>query len=1662
MIRKMRKIHAFLAFLMTTGFFTACDLPMGLGLPVDLEPTKLRVLRIELEDGTVKPVFEEDNKLFVGPGILVGDGAVLYGEAFDNENVERIDIEEIGANAQLIDGKPQKWTTIVNAKKNALGWQEWSIRLDGIREGERVISITAFDKPENIGPESVQQLTLLVDTKPPFVKSVKIERTAGLQVDLLPKSILEQMDENVFDNVNYFQNERFTIRANITHDFSLSKVELNLLNNDGENIFSKGLEPSGGSLYTPYWDFTGEQLVSANAIYNSGINYLKVIIKATAAAGHHNEDMENTLYNLCWYPESDYVKIQTPKPHEGSVSLYAEKGAVIPITVFDDDNAAEVYAGLLSLETWENITGATDEEKLEYLKENRNTFSDETGDYILKTNRINAPISRTVIPFNVIKNRGEYRLVILAKDEKTSGAQGVWSKKAVDVIVVEEGIPIISVRTPMENTSPYLTDFKYFNIEGTIVNLDPVDFIRIAWIPSGLNYTAQQQISKGQEMLKSGISTDGVKIWSLQDIQAETIYFADKPFTSQEFSFEFDIFEDFKYQNILENEIKVFMLYTKGQGEEPEDIFYTIRLLPYKQSPVINILRPDNWDSIGRDVPVNFIIKPESESGLPITEVTLFSYAKGDFLELTFHEEFSEEGDNILYNVWTALDSHSEMAQYRYEIKAKDALSNEQLADLFIRVETPPDLLHITTVHNEGSVFSSRDEIKIQAVFSRAVEHVYTDTSRPRIILTGFTHGQERYADYFDGSASNTLVFVYDVQQGDDTGSGVLQAIGIQYRSQINASIPEAPLAQSYVNPLKDRKLFVKGISPVITGIDVKKADKSNAAGQNYAWHREGEVITIDVTLDKEARVLGSPRLILPFNGGSGENRYATFQTTVNNDKTLRFTYKVQNNDEYDARNLVITVSNCFSSQHLSVITDKVGAQGNYLALTGSPSQTSNVRVDSVKPAAPRILSTHIDGYGAQLTARPQDPVNSHRFIINNDLIETYAGTIFQYTTNGVHWIDKPVNELPYEFVLSDSTTYNVSARQIDRAGNIGNEYPFITFSLSGQSELVSIICDNPDGAYNEGSKLNFKLIFNGPVTSTGEGSVTLNGGTGTVTTPVVIPLPVLSDENPDFSLSFSWTASVNRHMNPVTIAAIDLKGVRRASGANTLFTSDENYSGKMTTVCGAFNRPGLEVLTIRPSITGGRAITNAVVSNNTLTLIFNTNVWPEKGYIRIKPTATGNNGNGAATNGNYLIPPVLTNDEYTRIRDALSSSSRSLLTDNTKESYYVRTTHGIKSDGTHYVPDTDTKYVLNFNSDLNNGTLRPLLNDAKYLWQEIEVVNEDKVSGSGSNTITVVLDTLPSGRQWKVEIDANSFRDRASNYFEGWGGANSGYWFWSAQTAQPVVRVERVSNNRAHSGSFGTLQTNVRYRIDCVTVGAVLTYGEWNRGDTFPQTPTIAQLRGEGMGTARIDAAMPGGNAPYVANANSGDQNSIIEDASVTEIETTLHERITNAYTMGEVRTIGDLSYYTARKDYIGASAKRSNLTASAQGYEGAFKTVIVYRGVDAQVGDNFLKIEATNTRNGAVTIAGFPMWYNDMTGEGSKFAFRNGGANSNSDYIFITWEIVSEFWQVSPVSRSDVYPGVLYDNGVNNNSWYPFSANYQVHNYRTYGNWGMQIGNR
>jgi hypothetical protein len=1808
----MVRLCKILAVLLLAGLlFTTCDMDMGLGPQVDLTAPILTVTHIIRPDGTEQEL-EEGEKLFVGPGLLVGAGFKLKGTALDNVRVEKILVEEVGSNAELINGQNPTWSDATITKSTRQGeLQIWEISLSDppLKNGERVIRVTALDKAGNIGPETVKEYTLLVDTNPPFVDNVKVERRPGLQVDLLPKASFDKLDDTKFDHIDYFQNETFSIRAAIDHEFSLSNVWLNFIDETGKEVFAQGLPFTSGTLYAPVWVITADQLIAANPIYASGKHYLNVAVTAQAEAGHTgtNEDLTNIRYNICWYPEADIPRISP------GGELATETGGLVLVNVFDDDNLGEVYAGMVTKQRWEEYKPElTDEQKLEWLltAANRYTFETDRTDndetrYPLRVSKLSGKLRSTVVGVDAGLARGEYRMVVLAQDVKEdAGRQQRWKTELFTVTVTESGSPVITITGPAEKTAAVLTGGTSFTITGQVLDISEVRSLEMVWIPAGLNLSAAAMDAEGRKALdpetRAAALEKGIKYYNLTDGLGEFRQQTGSKYSSQTFSKELNIFEDFLFGGDIENETKLFMFRAVGMTGETDTLSY--ELYGYKQTPVIEIDSPLSYEEFGPGQSINFEITTYSRLGVALERPTMVweEYVNEDgqsnrikregepdeFLTLPLDLEDAgirlDADDHPRGEGYNATDSQTPKGEYTYRVFLKDKLGNEAQQKVTIQIGEVPNLERIQTINNPSTTekntwYATGDDITIQAVFSGTVSNVntYNDTRIPYIRLGGITNPDSNVlhrANYSTGAGSNTLTFVYKVQANDTTTAGGIQALAIELNGA-NISVDDISFTgkvNELAAPNPAKTLFVDGVAPYITAValSVTGYDNEYFNATNGGWIRAGATIQAEVTMSKPVKVMGAPNLILNLFNETGTtladigNRRANYTGTApgSGDTILVFQYTVRENVQTSARTtngsaLTVNRATCFSDAHLKAILDTVGSVGNVLRpVTGTTTSGPAIRVDSVRPdiltidtftgTRPASLANHREVFRATTTGAWEE--------LEISGVPTYK---VQYTEDGgSNWLPVTVSGTNRLFGIVEPKTYRLQARQVDRAGNVSLLPDPIPRDLTTVCDLIAIVCDSADGYHTNGTTANpnvmvFKMVFSGRVIFTGANrpSITLAGGdapttvpAGTFTDDIVLtaistnPGTAVGANNGLDTLEFRWNIPEGRRMSPVRITSVSIAGVRHnTDNTHTVRNIIEPVGGD------SLKRPNLRVLSIRPTINtwgananGGntteatRPITTDFVlspSNTTTTqtqlrLNFSHTVWPEKGYIVLRP-ADG-----------WHIPPVLTNDEFSAVLNALDKADQDLLNE-----YYTRTTHGLvqatKDGQNRYVPDISTKYVLNFSvgiisttANSNEQILRNLFEKAKYLWQEIEVVNPTLVTNasgnsileSGSAIIRVNFNRLPDGRQWRVGIEGGSFRDEAGNTFRGWqwqlntneNGTGAGVWawnttanrFWSERVAVPVIRVERVSNNSvtlnprnntvnwadfANRGRKGTpneqtSRVNVRYRIDCVTPGATINYGTWEGGSA-----TVPAWNNSGTSTI---ADM----LTYGANSNTNSPaNSNLLDATTAQMGNIGIGTTANNSTTGIVGPIGDTELYTARKDYVAAQATRTNLTTSARGYEGAFKTVIVYRNTKHGVSGNppyevtqavansgnltnrAVKIEAVNQRNGPISIAGFPMDYNDDTGKSSKHLYDNRSSRTanpavGGDRIWISWEMVSDFWQVGMlVQNENPNTSFAWNNAEANwtdenpNPWRWFPGDWQRHNYRRYGNWGLRVGN-
>lgn len=1467
----------------------------------------------------------------------------------------------------------------------AISGNTWSVDLT-LPEGEQNIRVTAYDKRGNSSLNSAKQLALLIDATEPFINSLEILRQPGVFSYLTDKADLESYDETSFINVDFFQNESFWIRGDVVDNFPLTSVTLTVLD-ESDNVVLNLEKSAESTNNSPEWEITEEALVAADAAYATGRHYFRVTVTAVDESTNQNAENTDQFLWFCWYPESDESRIkQSMVDGDGSITI--PKDSSMPIEIYDDDNLEEVYAALLSTTTWNNLSGSSTDDKLQGLiaDSNRSTVLGADIQVSVVRNSVHTLYSGAV--------SAEYHLVVLTKDKKSDPVvDALWAGVMYPVLVTDENAPITVIETPDENTFPALSGGNSFDISGYTLDNGGATSLLMAWIPAGIPGGANSQINDTIASLSDAAGTmaegtqntlaNGVKIWAYtlgaatnEDINGFT-------YKKRTFSQTFNVLtDDFIYGGALENDTKLLVFLTlDADGNEVSRNF---RIYGNNNGPDININYPvsDLQVHSTADDPMTLSFTADSPSGLAIS-----SYSIADYTDISNPVELSLAGTG---NTRTSDISGLSEGRRVYRFTAEDALGNTSMVQRTLILSELPSLQFITSSKLDGT-YKAGDTLYFQAVFSSAVR-VSGGTPGMRIRYDS-DDNTDKYASYLSGSGTSTLVFEYTVPSGAESSSSATSPVlqtpntpidlnGAVIESTLgsggNAFLPGidgvAQLAPA--DTLQGNKnIALDGVAPVIA---------TGGFAADAGSFRAGEAVDFTLTLSEDVLVAGSP--VLHLIGDSPADITADFLSISGN--TIIFSRQVAAGDT--ANPLDYDQDSFFSAGDLLLITDLAG---NPLSIPASTASSTSCVLDTTAPATPG-LSLSSGTYNSNQTLT---------------LSGIEAGASAYYSTDGgVSWTGYSSS------VPLGNGSFQLSAYQKDAAGNRSANAAVQSVNINGDfPNVTGISCQEPDGIYPAGSVLHFKVSFDAAVRTTdGTASITLNGAE-----PDTVDVAVTENAAGATSLEFVWTVPAGLEFSPVDVTAVSLTGV------------EDLYSNTAGAITPVLSRPALEVDSVAPSISSripdiGDVLDLDGSGNSVITLTFNEPVYAESGLITVR------------RDGNWLVPPVLSSAEFSEVfySTALTDAQRDdlMLTETDGSATldaqtgqpsgpYKATTHGLVLDGGNYVPDTTTKYVLDFTTGLDDPDIRAAFEAAGYHQQELDVTSF-RVAGSGTNTIEITLpDALVSGREWELLLDAGAFRDAAGNLSSAI--ADNDYTFWSEQVATPVVRVDRYSHGwgaaepDVNGNIILTVGENdetavptayVRVRIDCETPGAVIQYALLEHS-----SETVVMDETLDWEQRPRDGYIPDPNDVYQLNSSNADA----AEANLTGLT------IGTSYNMGDFFAVGDGLLTTARKDYLAVSATLTGtLNPSDRGYEGVFKSLMYYRNpADDRGYTENVRFQGSNIEGGMPTLSGFPVHDNDPDMRYSKTAYYLGAVNE--DWVWISYEFVStwyaqsvrENWQIS-----------------------------------------------
>lgn len=1597
----MKRVFSLFIFLACILFFNCTT---GLGPSPDLEGPEITITN-------------------PNEGDFLPKNFTISGTCKDNIKVTRVLIQE-----RIQD---EKIETITEAK---IQGESWSAELS-LEEGERTLICTAYDKAGNSSTKSQAKVSIIIDETAPNSTDWSIDR-GGNKIISLKKDIseLEQLDLSLSTNKFIPQNEKFTIFGKFTDSVSISKITIYLYENveNVENfIISKTLTAQdyssvseNGSIYSPSWNFTESELFNAKSSLKSGKHYLKIAYEAIDNAGNKS-NLIDVGYFL-WYPESDIPGIEIKTENN---QLRINTGSVIPLTFFDDDELEEVGYDLIT-EKDKNDKGIT-KDNLEYYisSEKKKILGMGYDEYQVQ---IPTKDGENVLP------SGKYYLLAYTKEKKLENP--IIKKEIVEVYLIDATKPTLIIENPTENEIPKVENGSKFTISGYSYDTSGSKYVKLVYIPG--NESNSEKESRARILL----SNDGIEKNPNEIIKKyEFATIGNKPqpkdgYVQESFEFEFDLINDFPTEK---NVRKFFMLMVEDLDKNVE--YKQLIVEADSEKPEFEIQEPKEMQVVDysrKDLIFKF--RATKSSGLGIDENSYKIKIDENPKEYTFSNglEWCEE-DNETHDFVTLTIPKEELetlakssSQQVFLFECSDILGNKSTERRTI-VLSPLPVLEYVSVEQANGTYGIGKEIVFLAKFTDTVKI----TGIPRLKVLGITNNGnlvEKYANYVSGNNSDTIKFKYIVQDGDEAEkiSCAGNKIDLNGGKIETGTTGEGEATIEYVNGKNfwedesddsvKKLIKLDGVKPTITDITAKVIGITPQNGKYYA--NSGRQILVTVTFSEAVLITANESLKI--------NNKSFAQNSMGSDsKTAVYIYTAEENDNLE---FLYNLADCFSNYEN--IKDVVG---NTLLKGKNESKELNVIIDTKSPKIP-VLEGINDG----------DIFNQKpKFKVLPDATDDDISKIEYSIDNGQTW-----NNYSDEVTISEGGIYYIKARVSDFAGNSAtSETKNITFNDSFP-DILEIAIDSPDGNYKFGDTLVFSVTLSDSVKAYDTEDATLSFeefSTGNNKKIINIVANTTNDSN---VLKFNYKVGEGDNFNGIHILSLSLSGIQDKYDNKQDSETTKKITELIKNETGACYRKNIKLDGDVPKISSripanGNAIKVDENGYLTIFLTFDEPVYKESGTITLQ------------RKGNWGIPAVMTVDEFNKVYNssALNESDKTKLkqidgnTDKLDSKTgmplgpYKKLTHGLKLQDEKYVPDIDTKYVLDFELGLFEGEtsstnvsvsdIREVFEKTGYHQHSLQIGSSQITTDDNKTWKIIFPEKIQEGIEWKLTISEGAFRDEVGNLYKD----TSEYILWTDNVSAPVVRVDRYSHGygakepdekgelteitvngpageEIKDGSGGKIIPTgyVRVRVDTQTPGAKIKYQTLNKG-------VFNAITGQTIGTQAIPYSQyelknginekkePSDNYTFNDWFNSSRRCSVSEIPDLLSSDV-IEIRPSESLPENHIIIIGDGEYKTARKDYVIAQASldsvkndnNQNMTNSSNEIEGAFKTVIYSKNYE---GNAQFSIEGGTSNYGAPSVAGFPI----KDGPGSPSAYsKNAYHIADNENIFVSYDFVSTNWSV------------------------------------------------
>lgn len=1646
----MKKVVPILFIVLYALFCFSCQI--GLGEEVDLEAPILN-LKTMISGET-----EIDSSHF-GGGLYCRKNVIFKGVATDNKAVEKVYAEI-------------KWSDQEDFSYYAdaiLEGDNFTFNFNLEKQGVAYIKFVVTDKSKNFGIKSSKVVTLLVDEDAPVASAWYIDRNLnGIRYSLKTLEELKKIDLTLPENKDAAQNVSFSIHSAFKDVMGIKPGSISIQIKDENQQLICEVPNSVSNDYSPKFEITEEMLVAADSSLKSGIHYLQVWYNAedvvTIPESNKAQDVQVEGGWFIWWPESDNPKVtQKPVVDEVSKSILLNVSEAVTVTVFDDDAIKEAYCALLTESEYALIKDSykTDPAKLIEVVPDAEKSA--------RTVKSEPSTTKRDEVFTFVAPKSP-QVMYLAYYVKDSGGKITTADHVVNV--TDATSPILYIASPSNNEIPSVemkNDNKnaFVTVTGQTIDTSGCTYLEFVWVPDVVETDNVKKSTLAKNFLNS-LNTDGahntyapkendnvkvsevsnLKVWSVKLGKEEN---TENGYKKQDFKFTMDLLNDFICNgNNEKNNNKFFVV--KVTRKDGKSSLQEYKLSADTTKPIIKSISPENTTQIiGSTQDFKLQFYAEKSNGLAIDTSKYTITGKLDGAEIP--KDFLPTGE-MKDNCFTTTISADTLKGY--ETSSKRPIYTFTAEDIFGNINSTSYTLIVSSLPAFKSVTSSSpdsckkgDKITFNANFSDTINNNGSfETNPPKLILQGFSDNKDREAKYVSGVGSPTLVFEYTTQEGDSSegiiikktdGKGYIDTNG-------NTALEDGVDVHIYkdITPevLVGKTIKVDAVSPKVENYAIETSVSANEKDRKY-YLNQGKTITATLTLSENVFVQGTPKfkftndkIELDFVGSSSNS--ITFSGVV----PAGFNGALEYNP-----------SECITNS--DKITD---TSGNVLLSSATTSnQQTDIIIDTTAPNAPAVKSKD----NTELTdSNYKESVTFKIFPDDNDNdVVKYeysldAGTSWKVAKNdGTDKVSQSYAEL--------------TARVTDKAGNV-SAYPIPPIKLNIESSFpaFSVDCLTPNGNYKKGDEIKFRIYFEKEVNLSDKGDAKITVGNNKYAT--------VKTEHADNlkQIDFSYTVkdgddfyiSVNETSVSLGGAVEDLFGFMQGDFKPTSVPSSIKIH------CDA----------VAPTVT--YAIPNDGTTESQNFTANTKNIYKTGNEIRItfsEPVQKGSGNLILRQTAGWAIPPVLTAEEFNTICSELKEyKDKNILArqdengklaedmedlglgiETRNNGYhgtgqyigpYKKSMQGIKLENGNYVPDIDTKFVLDFDigiwettethpiektfdenhaykaptSTTSAGEIRTVLEKAGLHQRVLDVTSANvKVNGK---VVTITFpkglidktDALPDGREWELVFEKGTFLDITGNEFgtekENKILINEKGSFYSDKVATPVIRVDRYSyglgiiqvdkdgNPTDPIANDGVKPTGyVRVRIDCETKGATVVYSETKQSKNNENTPSNPTYENEG-------------------STESWKPNDVAKSYCTTT-NITSHDEPKTTYE--NIFAVGSGNYKASYKGIIAAKAKRDSFIDSLVGVEGVFQTVVFMNAptyndgnnkcADAGINNTDVSIRGTTGFAGEPYISPFPLRDTRIGSPYLRIIFREStqqGKTDSKDYYWISYEVLVE----------------------------------------------------